>query len=122
QARILLQYAVEIDPKSEAAWLWLASISEYPEELLIFLDRVLEINSENSRALEWKTATKQLLAKTFVQRGIDAANEERNAEAMSCFDTALSYDPQNQLAWFWKDSLSKQPESDLAESLNVEPI
>jgi len=41
QARILLQYAVELDPKSEAAWLWLASISEYPEELLVFLDLVL---------------------------------------------------------------------------------
>ena len=122
QARILLQYAVELDPKSEAAWLWLASISEYPEELLVFLDRVLEINSKNSRALEWKTATKQLLAKTFVQRGIDAANEERNAEAVSCFDTALSYDAQNQLAWFWKDSLTKQPESDAVESLNVEPV
>ncbi|MEP7076340.1 MAG: response regulator [Acidobacteriota bacterium] len=108
QARILLQYAVEIDARSEAGWLWLASISEYPEELLIFLDRVLEINATNSRALEWKTATKQLLAKTFVQRGIDAANEERNQEAMSCFDTALSYDEQSQLAWFWKDSLSKQ--------------
>jgi Tfp pilus assembly protein PilF len=107
QARILLQYAVEIDPKSEAGWLWLASISEYPEELLVFLDHVLAINSKNSRAVEWKNATRQLMAKTFVQRGIDAANEERNAEAVSCFDTALSYDEHNQLAWFWKDSLSK---------------
>ncbi|MEP6850914.1 MAG: response regulator [Acidobacteriota bacterium] len=120
QARILLQYAVEIDPKSEAGWLWLASISEYPEELLIFLDRVLEINAKNSRALEWKTATKQLLAKTFVQRGIDAANEERNQEAMSCFDTALSYDEQSQLAWFWKDSLSKQAAGEEPEVLAVE--
>jgi CheY-like chemotaxis protein len=120
QARILLQYAVELDPKSEAGWLWLASISEYPEELLVFLDRVLALNPDNSRAIEWKMATRQLMAKTFVQRGIDAANEERNAEALSCFDTALSYDEQNQLAWFWKDSLTRQPSAELDASVAEE--
>ena len=31
RARKLLMSAVEIDPHSENAWLWLASISEYPE-------------------------------------------------------------------------------------------
>ena len=34
QARIALQRSVELDSRSENAWLWLASISEYPEELL----------------------------------------------------------------------------------------
>src|SRR5260221_13407181 len=60
------------------------------------------------------------MAKTFVQRGIDAANDERNAEAVSCFDTALSYDEQNQLAWFWKDSLSKKAENGTEENLQAE--
>jgi len=108
QARILLQYAVELDKSSEAGWLWLASISEYPEELLSFLDHVLKINPGNTRASEWKTATNQLMAKTFVQRGIDASKEGRNDYATECFDRALSFDEQNQLAWFWKDSLSKE--------------
>jgi len=107
QARILLQYAVELDKNSEAGWLWLASISEYPEELLVFLDHVLKINPKNTRAGEWKAATNQLMAKTFVQRGIDASKDGRNDYAMECFDRALSFDEQNQLAWFWKDSLTK---------------
>ena len=115
QARMLLQYAVELDKSSEAGWLWLASISEYPEELLSFLDHVLKINPRNTRASEWKTATNQLMAKTFVQRGIDASKEGRNDYAMECFDRALSFDEQNQLAWFWKDSLSKE------ETVEIEP-
>ncbi|MGH9821527.1 MAG: tetratricopeptide repeat protein, partial [Pyrinomonadaceae bacterium] len=119
QARMLLQYAVEIDRRSEAGWLWLASISEYPEELLIFLDHVLDINPKNTRAGEWKTATNQLMAKTFVQRGIDASKDGRNGEAMDCFDKALSFDEQNQLAWFWKDSLSKE---DLTEPIQNESV
>ena len=105
QARILLTQAAELDPKSENAWLWLASISEYPEELLGFLQHVLDINPENERALEWMVATKSLLAKTFVQRGIDALHDKQNDYAAECFDQALAYDQQNPLAWLWKASL-----------------
>lgn len=119
QARMLLQYAVEIDRRSEAGWLWLASISEYPEELLIFLDHVLDINPKNVRAGEWKTATNQLMAKTFVQRGIDASKEGLNDHAMDCFDKALSFDEQNQLAWFWKDSMSKDDLTATAQDVPV---
>jgi twitching motility two-component system response regulator PilG len=105
QARILLKHGLELDPESEVAWLWLASISEYPEELLVFLDHVLLINPENRRAIEWKEATEVLLANTFVQRGIDAANEGRNDFALQCFNDALKYDEQNQIAWLWITSL-----------------
>jgi len=122
QARILLQYAVELDQSSEAGWLWLASISEYPEELLSFLDHVLKINPRNTRASEWKTATNQLMAKTFVQRGIDASKEGRNDYAMECFDRALSFDEQNQLAWFWKDSLSKEETVEIETTAVAEEV
>ncbi|MCV4615493.1 hypothetical protein OFM04_36890, partial [Escherichia coli] len=61
RARTFLLRASELDPTSESAWLWLASISEYPEELLIFLNNVLEINPRNARANEWMRATKTLL-------------------------------------------------------------
>src|SRR5690606_31045952 len=62
KARAALLRATELDPSSESAWLWLASISEYPEELLVFLNNVLDINPYNGRALEWMAATKSLLA------------------------------------------------------------
>ena len=106
QARALLLRATELDPQNENAWLWLASISEYPEELLGFLNHVLDINPENQRAVEWKAATNSLLAKTFVQRGIDAVHEGQRDFAAECFQTALEHDDRNAVAWMWMASLS----------------
>src|SRR5437867_8751528 len=56
-ARDVLTEAAEHDPGSEDAWMWLASISDTPEELLGFLNKVLEINPHNERAVEWLAAT-----------------------------------------------------------------
>lgn len=111
QARGLLLRATELDPRSESAWLWLASISEYPEELLGFLNHVLDINPENQRAVEWKTATNSLLARTFVQRGIDAVHEDQTDFAAECFQTALEHDDRNAVAWMWMASLSASKEA-----------
>jgi twitching motility two-component system response regulator PilG len=124
QARTSLMRATELDPRSESAWLWLASISEYPEELLGFLNHVLEINPENQRALEWKAATHSLLSKTFVQRGIDAAQESKKDFANECFQTALEYDERNATAWMWMASLSNDVGvkiSLLEKALAIEP-
>lgn len=105
-ARVLLARATKADPQSEDAWMWLASISDYPEELLAFLNRVLEINPENQRAVEWHAATRSLLAKTFVQRGIAAHNQGAAELANSCFDQAIGHDDKCALAWFWKAKVS----------------
>ena len=48
-ARELLTEAAELNSLSEEAWMWLASISEYPEELVAFLTNVLTINPANER-------------------------------------------------------------------------
>ncbi len=110
RARTALLRAAELDPSSESAWLWLASISEYPEELLVFLNNVLEINPHNGRALEWMGATKSLLAKTFVQRGIDAAEGGQADLAANCFNQALENDQRNADAWLWLAKLADTPE------------
>ncbi len=111
EARAALFKVTEADPKNEAAWLWLASISEYPEELLIFLNNILDINPENERAIEWKASTNSLLAKTFVQRGIDAAGCDKGDFATECFNRALDFDPNNETAWLWKASLADSSDS-----------
>ncbi len=124
QARTSLLRATELDPRNENAWLWLASISEYPEELLGFLNHVLDINPENQRATEWKIATHSLLSKTFVQRGIDATQENQKDFAAECFQTALEYDDQNAVAWMWMASLSESQAvkvSLLERALEIEP-
>jgi CheY-like chemotaxis protein len=106
EARNLLLRVTESDADSENAWLWLASISEYPEELLVFLNNVLRINPQNERALEWHKATKSLLAKTLVQRGVEAAGENRKDFARQCFEQALEHESENEMAWLWMASVA----------------
>jgi len=113
-ARSLLLRAAELDPQSEKAWLWLSSISEYPEELLSFLTRVLEINPENERAIEWSAATTALLAKNLVQRGIEAAESSQFDAAAELFDQAVGHDERNVSAWLWLASLAKSNDEKLA--------
>src|SRR5262245_42027623 len=84
-ARAALLRATSLDSKNENAWLWLASISEYPEELMAFLENVLAINPHNERALQWMEGTKGLMSKTLVQRGTDAAESDRRTYAEDCF-------------------------------------
>jgi hypothetical protein len=84
-ARIALLRAAELDDRNENAWLWLASISEYPEELIAFLENVLAINPVNERATQWMKATRSLLAKTFMQRGSDAAEADQPCTPKTVF-------------------------------------
>lgn len=114
EARALLLRVTESQNDNETAWLWLASISEYPEELLVFLNQVLNINPHNERALEWSKATKSLLAKTFVQRGITASRENQKDLAVQCFEQALGHDRENELAWLWLASVADSPEEKTA--------
>lgn len=124
EARNLLLRVTETDTDNENAWLWLASISEYPEELLVFLNNVLRINANNERALEWHKATKSLLAKTLVQRGIDAIKDERKDFARQCFEQALEQEAENEIAWLWMASTADSEEEKTAcfeKVLSVNP-
>ncbi len=124
EARQLLLRVTDAEPNNENAWLWLASISEYPEELLIFLNNVLSINPTNERALEWAGATKSLLSKTFVQRGIDASKQAHTDFAKQCFLQAIVHDTQNEMAWLWLASVCDSVEeksAHLQKVLNINP-
>jgi CheY-like chemotaxis protein/Tfp pilus assembly protein PilF len=123
-ARHFLMQATELEPKNENAWLWLASISEYPEELLIFLNNVLRVNPKNERALEWEKSTKSLLSKTFVKRGIEASKESQIAIAKQSFLQAIVHDDKNEMAWLWLASISESVDdkkSHLQKVLKINP-
>lgn len=113
-ARCLLNEVVETDPRCEDAWMWLASVSEYPEELFAFLKHVLEINPDNERAREWLASTRALLAKSAVQRAIAAHADGAVDRAGWCLDQALEHDEQCEMAWFWKASLAADHADKLA--------
>lgn len=124
EARQMLLNVTEADPNNETAWLWLASISEYPEELLVFLQNVLKVNPENERALEWAKQTKSLLSKTFVQRGINAAQSNQKEFAKQCFLQGIVHDGENEMAWLWLASTSESQEekvSHLNKVLRINP-
>jgi CheY-like chemotaxis protein len=124
EARQMLLQVTEADGNNETAWLWLASISEYPEELLVFLQNVLRINPDNERAIEWAKQTKSLLSKTFVQRGIDASHQNQKDFAKQCFLQAIVHDDQSEMAWLWLASSTDSPEekcSHLQKVLNINP-
>ncbi len=97
RARVLLLEAAQVEPNNEEVWMWLASVSEYPEELLGFLERALALNPNNERAFQWSRETKSLLSKTFVERG--AESENQNAFARQCFERAILHDDENETAW-----------------------
>lgn len=124
EARTLLLKVTEADARNENAWLWLASISEYPEELLVFLKNVLSINPSNERALEWAAATEALMAKTFVQRGIEASKSDQKDLAKQCFLQAIVHDGRSELAWLWLASVSDSLDekvSHLQKVLSINP-
>lgn len=109
-ARLLLDQVTAAQPKNADAWLWLASISEYPEELMVFLDKVLEIDPANQRAIAWQSATSALLAKTHLERGVIAYEEGDHRLAEQCFDAVLNADENNVQAWLWKAKLAENDE------------
>lgn len=113
-ARRLLTEAAEAEPTSETAWMWLASISEYPEELLGFLDRVLDINPANEKASEWRRATNALLAKTFVQRAIAAREEGSQVQADQALTQALSHDNDCVAAWLLRAEWTEASDAKVA--------
>lgn len=124
EARQMLIQVTEAEPQNETAWLWMASISEYPEELIIFLNNVLSINPNNARALEWMTATRSLLAKTFVQRGHEAANDVNKDFARQCFLQAIVHNNRDEAAWLGLAEISDSNEekiSHLHRVLNINP-
>lgn len=123
-ARKLLTQVVALEPSSEDAWMWLASISDYPEELQAFLKRVLEINPDNTRAVEWHAATNALLAKTLVQRAAAAHNDGSHEIATQCLAQALAHDPNCESAWelkaSWADDENEKMEY-LERVLSINP-
>ncbi len=52
QARQLLQQSLRLDPGSEAAWVWLASIARDRRERLFCFQKLLELNPQNETALK----------------------------------------------------------------------
>lgn len=108
-ARLLLLEAADGEPNDEEVWLRLASVSEYPEELLVFLKNALGINPSNERAREWAKATERVLAANFAERGARAFEENQTDFARQCFRQSITLEAENETALF---GLARAADSD----------
>jgi GrpB-like predicted nucleotidyltransferase (UPF0157 family) len=50
-ARMIFQQVLDADKQNERAWLWMAAVSETPEDRFRYLRTVLRINPNNQTAL-----------------------------------------------------------------------
>ena len=113
-AKVLLLRVTEVAPENEDAWIWLASIGEYPEERLVYLKNVLRLNPENERALGWAKATKTVLSDTFVRRGIIALEVSDKDFSKQNFLQAIVHDGENEEAWFRLASFADSNEEQIS--------
>jgi twitching motility two-component system response regulator PilG len=80
-ARPLLREVTELDPENELSWLWLAAVSQSDREAISHLERVLEINPKNSRAL---AGIADIKARTGIPTEPTEAREARASDAWIC--------------------------------------
>lgn len=123
-ARLLLDLAVEAEPHLVDGWMWLASISEYPEELLSYLDKILEIDPQNQKAIDWQISTRSLMAKTLVQKAVETDRNGEREGAVSLLDQALEYDEKCIVAWSWKATLEEDNDKKielLSKVIEIDP-
>ena len=124
-AHHLFQCATELEPSNENAWVWRAGVAHSPDETILCLNRVLELNPRNERAkagLAW--AAKQSAAYVSpddleqaglaFEEGQCALREGDRTRAYELFRHAAELDPHNASTWFWRGSTA----ADVDEALD----
>jgi twitching motility two-component system response regulator PilG len=115
--RRLLREAVYLEPENEVAWLWLAGVAESPQDALVSLERVLEINPNNERAREG-------LKSARLQAGVAEAKAGNKAAARPLLKAVVDQEPTNELAWLWLAGVAESPQgmmSSLQRVLDINP-
>ena len=113
QAARFLRQATDQQPHNEAAWLWLSSVAEAPEERLAALEKVLELNPTNEQAMAWLLPARSQCARKFMQQAVAEANNGNKEAARELFLQATDYEPESETAWLWLASLAEMPEDQL---------
>ncbi|HVS40524.1 MAG TPA: response regulator transcription factor [Gemmataceae bacterium] len=109
KARPLLHQVVEQDGANEAAWMWLASVAESPQEALSALERVLSLNPTQARARTAAHAAR-------LQVGVAAAKARKKPRARALLRAVVEAEPSNEMAWMWLANVAESP-TDAVECL-----
>ena len=104
-ARRLLEQLTTSYAENELAWLWLASVSTLPQEIIRCWRRVIKINPQQEQAV-------QGLKRLLLQEGVTTAKNGQKEEARELLVELTELDPNNEVAWLWLATLAK----DVAEA------
>ena len=102
QARPLLRQAVEREPTNEAAWMWLASVAESPQDALTALERILTLNPMNEKAAH-RRPRREVEGGRRRSQGASAPTPAR------CLTLSSRDEPENELAWMWLANTAETP-------------
>jgi twitching motility two-component system response regulator PilG len=84
-ARPLLHEVTEIDPENVLGWLWLAAATKSDQEAIAHLERVLEINPKNHRALAGIAQIRGRSSKSPTASKASEARPSSNMKCLFCF-------------------------------------
>jgi CheY-like chemotaxis protein len=98
----LFRQASEIDAGNETVWLWLAGVSASPLEVLNALERVLELNPQNSMALNG-------IQKARLNAGIIAARSDDRVRARELLTSVCLHQQDHETAWLWLAAVTDDP-------------
>src|SRR5262245_23191375 len=115
-ARELFRLVTKSDAGSETAWLCLASLAETVAERVECLKRVLAINPANQQAISILRVTRNSapVFNELLQKGIKAAKAGDHGIATELLLEVIEDEPQNEAAWLWLASVTKDVEDKLA--------
>jgi tetratricopeptide (TPR) repeat protein len=105
-ARGLLRRAIQLNPRSEVAWLWLAGLVESAAEAVACFEHVLAINPTNDHAL-------QAIESARLQAGIAAARAGDKAQARQFLRAAIDHNTACELGWLWLAGVAETSEEAL---------
>ena len=132
----LFKRATELEPSNENAWMWRAGVAPNPDETVLCLKRVLELNPQNAQAkagLNWAASkqTAKLISADDLQQAAVAFEEGQRAlregdrdRAYERFHRATELDPRNAIAWFWRGSTAPNTQealNDMEQVLAIDP-
>lgn len=100
RARELVKEATRLDPGNENAWLWLAGISDAPQDALAAYERVLALNPANDKA-------KAGIRPVRLQVGIAAARAKDLPTARRLLRAVVADDPEQEQGWVWLAGVSE---------------
>jgi serine/threonine protein kinase/CheY-like chemotaxis protein len=98
----LLRRATRLDRTNEKAWVWLAKLSDVPQEKYEALNRVLELKPEHEKALA-------ALKVVSLNAGIAASRAGNRKRAQELLTHATKLDPGQELAWLWLAKVADKP-------------